>query len=1061
MKRLMVLALVGALGWTGPSAAQAAAKLELVLQTGHTDKVASVSLSGDGKYALTGSWDKTAILWDVETGKQVRTFHGHTFMVAGVTLSRDGQRALTVDYDLVHGSRARLWDTATGKRLHAFKGPSGALVSAILSGDGKRVLTRSDDKTATLWEVETCKQVRTYRGLAGGALSGGLSADGKHFLCGSEDKTATLWDAQTGKQLQSFRGHTALVVCGSLSGDGKHVLTGSADRTAILWDAQTGKQLQTFKGYWSGFMSVSLSEDGKRVLTISADQMATLWDARTGKQLQSFRGHTDKITSVSLSADGKRVLTGSDDRTAILWDAQTGKPIHTLRGNTSRVTSASLNGDGKRALSGSADGTIRLWDAGPGKPARPFRRHGNKLDQFFRRVTSVSLSGDGKRALTGSWDKTAVLWDVETGQPLHTFRDPSSFVTGGSLSRDGKRVLTLAGNKVILRDAQTGKQLQSFAGHRGDIDAISLSGDGKRALTCATDQTAILWDAETGKQLQVLKVHCSGIRSVSLSGDGKRALTGPGSMVGYKTLPAILWDTETGKPIRTLRGHPYWGQSVSLSGDGKRALTGAGNDAILWDAETGKQFQTLRGHTDYLGSVGLSGDGKRAITGSADGTTRLWDAETGKDLCALVSMDADKEWLVVTRDGMFDGSVNAPRFLAYRLSGTRELVPLERFQHKFYLPGLLSLLVQGKRPRPRADLTKCLPPKVRITSPSRSGLKLESGKVEVKAVAQTRGDYPVKAFRLLLDDRPYRGQLGIRKVANPKPGESSATWTVELEPGRHRLKVMVDTEYAQGASEEVEVRYVGGGIGKVELPTLYVLAIGISAYRGNRKLDYATRDAELVAATFGKHSKPLYKAVKVKVVTDKAANRKGIFAGLQWLRDNMSQKSVGVFFFAGHGEKDPDGSLYFLPADVEEKNLAFSAIEADMLKRQLAGIPGRLMLILDACHSGAIGKGKKRGPGDAMDQWVRDVTAEENGLVVMCSALGHEQAQEDRKLRHGRFTAALIDGLAGKGGKNREGVVYLSALGAYVSARVKEDSKGEQNPVTSIPGLRDFPLSKP
>jgi uncharacterized caspase-like protein len=248
----------------------------------------------------------------------------------------------------------------------------------------------------------------------------------------------------------------------------------------------------------------------------------------------------------------------------------------------------------------------------------------------------------------------------------------------------------------------------------------------------------------------------------------------------------------------------------------------------------------------------------------------------------------------------------------------------------------------------------------------------------------------------------------------------------------------------------------------VELPALYVLAVGISKYPGTRRLDYAARDAEAVAKAYQEHSKALFRRVEVKVVTDAEASRRGVFGGLLWLRQQMTQKSVGVFFFAGHGEKDRDGSLFLLPANFEEKDLAGTALDADQLKKQLAGIPGRLTLILDACHSGDIGRGKTRGVGGLTDQLVRDLTAEESGLVVMCSALGSEQAQESHKFRHGLFTVALLEGLAGKAGRTKDGAVYLTALDAYVAARVKELSKGQQNPVTGKPtSVRDFPVSKP
>jgi hypothetical protein len=60
------------------------------------------------------------------------------------------------------------------------------------------------------------------------------------------------------------------------------------------------------------------------------------------------------------------------------------------------------------------------------------------------------------------------------------------------------------------------------------------------------------------------------------------------------------------------------------------------------------------------------------------------------------------------------------------------------------------------------------------------------------------------------------------------------------------------------------------------------------------------------------------------------------------------------------------------------------------------------------------------------------------------------------------FTVALLEGLAGKASKTKEGAVYLTALDADVAARVEELSKGEQNSVTGKPtSVRDFPLSKP
>jgi len=70
-------------------------KPEIFVQLGHSSSVNSVAFSPDGRYALSGSFDNTLKLWEVSTGREIRTFTGHSGSIYSVAFSPDGKYALS------------------------------------------------------------------------------------------------------------------------------------------------------------------------------------------------------------------------------------------------------------------------------------------------------------------------------------------------------------------------------------------------------------------------------------------------------------------------------------------------------------------------------------------------------------------------------------------------------------------------------------------------------------------------------------------------------------------------------------------------------------------------------------------------------------------------------------------------------------------------------------------------------------------------------------------------------------------------------------------------------
>jgi len=149
-----------------------------------------------------------------------------------------------------------------------------------------------------------------------------------------------------------------------------------------------------------------------------------------------------------------------------------------------------------------------------------------------------------------------------------------------------------------------------------------------------------------------------------------------------------------------------------------------------------------------------------------------------------------------------------------------------------------------------------------------------------------------------------------------------------------------------------------------------------------------------------------------------------------------------------------------LNVDFDENKLKTTAVTGDQLKERLADLPGRVVLILDACHSAGLrAKGKKGW--SITDELCRDLGSDNFGVLVMCAARGEEESIEDAKVKHGYFTKALIDGLKGKADLYQDKEVDIGALCSFVERQVRLASKDEQHPAIARPStMSSFALSK-
>ena len=359
-------------------------------------------------------------LWDVASGRCLRTFEESTNGGLPVCLSADGHYAVLGSEDHTDGATARagvglgntlkLWDVTSGSCLRTFEGHTDSVMSVCLSTDGRFALSGGNDKTLKLWDVASGRCLRTFEGDIAQVASVCLSADGCSALSGGYDHTLQLWDVTSGRCLRTFEGHTYWVESVSFSAGG-HLRCQAVRRDAEAVEVRVfdfTARLRLGTGLGSAEVMVAATRyqkavSGARHALIAGDALAACRLLRMARQQVGHRraasgilewvklydrlnkrGLADcwpqwtsegYVETVCVSPDGKYVLSGNDDHILKLWDVASSRCLRTFEGGTPVCLSA----DGQFVLSGGGDGTLRLWEVTSGRCLRTFEWHSGVL----------------------------------------------------------------------------------------------------------------------------------------------------------------------------------------------------------------------------------------------------------------------------------------------------------------------------------------------------------------------------------------------------------------------------------------------------------------------------------------------------------------------------------------------------------------------------------------------------------------------------------------------------------------------------------------------------------
>lgn len=523
---------------------------------------------------------------------------------------------------------------------------------------------------------------------------------------------------------------------------------------------------------------------------------------------------------------------------------------------------------------------------------------------------------------------------------------------------------------------------------------------------------------------------------------------------------------------------PGRARCLTILPDGKSCVLGGEGFLLLYPAASLSHFSdfSLPTQDTTVLSVNGSADGALIAAALPGGVIRWYRASRdpmgARTILTLYLFPDLRRWLLFTPDGYYDASPGAEEALTLLIERARGwaaqgLAPAQ-LREKFHRPDIIDRVLPARddlralaeanharrvaRAGAGVNLGALLPPQVTIEAPA-DGSVAQEERVTLQVALHSPSGAPITGVRVLVDGRP---SLFLRGA--PTRIE------VPLPPGPVTIGVLAETANAVG--RPVVLRLQRGeeldpALAALQ-PTLYLLAVGVGAYPGEElRLRYPAKDAADLTRLLQAQGGKLYRGVEARLLRDQEATRQGILEGLAWLRRQTTDKDVAVLFLAGHGLEDPgSGQYYFAPHDGDTARMMSTMIPDVVLREALAGLAGKVVLLLDTCHAGRVFAGRDLRGAAAWTRWINELASAENGVVVLAATTGRQAAQEDPAWENGAFTRAVLEALSGKADAGSTGRVTVAMLDLYVSDRVKQLTDGTQTPTSARPSTTpDFPLA--
>jgi hypothetical protein len=465
--------------------------------------------------------------------------------------------------------------------------------------------------------------------------------------------------------------------------------------------------------------------------------------------------------------------------------------------------------------------------------------------------------------------------------------------------------------------------------------------------------------------------------------------------------------------------------------------------------------------------VNVIRDGKLVVAAYGDGTIRWHRLSDGEELLALFVHAKDQRWVAWTPKGYYMASPGAESLIGWHVNRgwdeAAQFFPAARFREQFNRPDIVKLVLetfdegtaieeankQANLKPAVEDVRSLAPPMVVIQKPGdNTTFRTQEVTLEYDVFSPT--SQKITKVDYLINNAALGARFPVSFPAAAGKFTFSGRVTLPLPPEDVTITLVAYEGAKSSEPASVRLRWDGAKPGQIALPRLRALFVGVNDYASANvgKLRFAAKDATDLAAFFKGQEGKSYSKVEIKALPD--AKRIDVINGLEWLEKESAEGDVNLLFLAGHGATI-EQQFYFLAVDSEPEAMRATAVSKDEILRTIRNRKGAMVVMLDACHSGAGIEAPTETSRVDMNRIANELGDQSLGVLLYASARGRQFSFEHADWQNGAFTRAMLEGLAGAADRDKIGYVDTEELSVYVRRRVLQMTKDRQEPVRVKP----------